>query len=107
MNWGHRYTYVQKLLVYLAVVVVVFQGMSRPKLIAGCVLAHALCLAVIDTRGFHFYRTDRRKGERVMRFVEAAAIWRADSASSGTAMVHIDRSELVVQKAKISASPPR
>jgi hypothetical protein len=111
--WGHRYTYVQKLLVYLTVLVVMFSNLRRRLLVAGAVLAHASLLAVLAGSDETFrldYHTDPATGQRVIKFVAEAARWRENpgSAAKGMDRMRLNSPYLEVRRARISgAAAPR
>jgi hypothetical protein len=108
LHWGHRYTYVQKLLVYFGVAVAVFASGRRPVAWAVMLLLHVALLAWLDQRP---YQVSRVRGERVMHFVRQAAAWRDDPGSVGEQMVYDEAArQLVIRRApgdRPSSSPRR
>ena len=92
-QWGHRYTYVQKLLLYLALLVAALTACRRPVWLSLIVIAHATILCWFGSRP---YVTSPRQGDRLMAFVHAAAAWQTDPRATGDEMIHTEPNRKIV-----------
>ena len=85
VEWGYRYFYVQKLVLYLGVMVAAAGASVRMRPLLAVFLLHAVTLQLLDPQP---YETSVEEGKRVMSFVHDVAEWRADPSSQGESMVY-------------------